>query len=148
MWQAQRGRAAWSRVRQPRVSTSAVSLGVHGHARPLIAWRAGCSCPQRLWPPALGGGPSTRLTTASVPRRRLAAAEALGAAGWEASMRVPSVCAASGCSERVQFLPWDTACYVCMMRRARCLQMYCATIRRDPQGGMDFWLRPIRVSPP
>ena len=29
--------------------------------------------------------------------------------GWEASMRVPSVFAASGCSERVQFLPWETA---------------------------------------
>ena len=36
-------------------------------------------------------------------------ATALGAAGWEASMRVPSVCAASGCSERVQLLPWETA---------------------------------------
>jgi hypothetical protein len=50
-------------------------------------------------------------------------------------MRVPSACAASVCSERVQLLPWDTAYYVCMMRRARCPQMYCATIRRDQQGG-------------
>ena len=55
------------------------------------------------------GGPSTRLPAASVPRRRLAAATALGVTGWESSMRVPSVCTASGCSERAQFLPWNTA---------------------------------------
>jgi hypothetical protein len=73
-------RAAWSRVRKPLLSTSAASLGVHGHARPLISWRAGCSRPEWLWPPVLGGGPSTRLQDASVPRRRLAAAEALGEA--------------------------------------------------------------------
>jgi len=99
--------AAWSRVSSPRVSTSHTELGVHGHDVPWLCARDvhaqnGC------------GRPRDRRTEHTFAGRERSAApsawaSAGGAAGWEASMRVPSVFAASGCSERVQFLPWDTA---------------------------------------
>jgi hypothetical protein len=144
MWRAQR-----SRVSSPRVSTSAASLGVHGHARPLIAWRAGCSRPERLWPPAPGGGQYTRLPAASVPRRRLAAATALGVAGWEASMRVPSGCTASGGRITRPVSPLEYG--MIDPHDASCTMSADALCHNPPipcKGGMDALLRPVRVSQP
>ncbi len=90
------------------MSTSHVGERVHGHARPLAQARGMCA-PRTALAARATGGPNTRLPAVSVPRRRLAVASAGGAAGWAAGRRVPSVCAASGGSERVPVLPWETA---------------------------------------
>lgn len=106
--------AAWNRVSSPRVSTSHTEIDVLWLCAREVRTQNGCSRPRN------------RRTEHTFAGRELL--------GEPLTMGVPSVFAASGSSERVQVLSWGTACYVRLMRRARCPQRYCATILRDQQG--------------